>query len=84
MAEPLPMDRFRANIVVAGAAPWAEDAWGGLRVGELEFSSVKPCGRCKARGGRGASGSPAAHAGEAVRCFCPSTLPGPWFGTTKV
>ncbi|KAK9839485.1 hypothetical protein WJX81_004998 [Elliptochloris bilobata] len=41
---PLPMDRFRANIVVAGGEPWAEDEWAGLRIGSLEFSSVKPCG----------------------------------------
>ena len=45
---PLPMDRFRANIVVAGGEPWAEDEWAGLRIGGLEFGSVKPCGRCKA------------------------------------
>lgn len=45
---PLPMNRFRANIVVAGGEPWAEDEWAGLRIGGLEFASVKPCGRCKA------------------------------------
>lgn len=44
---PLPMDRFRANIVVAGDQPWAEDDWAGLKIGGLEFDSVKPCGRCK-------------------------------------
>lgn len=41
------MDRFRANIVVAGDQPWAEDDWAGLKIGGLEFNSVKPCGRCK-------------------------------------
>ena len=41
------MDRFRANIVVAGDQPWAEDDWAGLKIGGLEFDSVKPCGRCK-------------------------------------
>ena len=25
---PLPMNRFRPNLVVAGAAPYAEDTWG--------------------------------------------------------
>ena len=45
---PLRMDRFRANIVMAGGEPWAEDEWAGLRIGGLEFDSVKPCGRCKA------------------------------------
>ena len=50
---PLRMDRFRANIVVAGGEPWAEDEWAGLRIGSLEFASVKPCGRCKASGAPG-------------------------------
>jgi len=43
---PLPMNRFRPNLVVAGAAPWAEDEWTGLRVGEARFRGVRPCGRC--------------------------------------
>ena len=41
------MNRFRPNIVVRGEAPFAEDGWGGLRVGGLELSLQKPCGRCK-------------------------------------
>jgi uncharacterized protein len=43
---PLPMDRFRPNLVVAGSAPWAEDAWRRLRIGEVVFRVAKPCGRC--------------------------------------
>ena len=43
---PLPMNRFRPNLVVAGTAPWAEDDWSRLRVGEVEFRVAKPCGRC--------------------------------------
>lgn len=43
---PLPMDRFRPNLVVAGTAPWAEDGWRRIRVGEVVFRVVKPCGRC--------------------------------------
>lgn len=43
---PVPMNRFRPNIVVRGCAPYAEDDWRRIRVGELEFDVVKPCSRC--------------------------------------
>lgn len=38
--------RFRPNIVVAGNAPYAEDAWRRLRIGAIEFDVAKPCSRC--------------------------------------
>lgn len=44
--EPLPMERFRPNVVVDGTEPWAEDTWTRIRIGELTFRVVKPCGRC--------------------------------------
>jgi uncharacterized protein YcbX len=47
LAAPLPMDRFRPNIVVDGAAAYAEDGWRRLRVGEALLSPVHPCGRCE-------------------------------------
>jgi len=43
---PLPMDRFRPNVVVSGADAWAEDTWRRLRMGEVTLRAVKPCGRC--------------------------------------
>ncbi|MFI8461404.1 MOSC domain-containing protein [Kitasatospora sp. NPDC085464] len=43
---PLPMERFRPNVVVTGSAPWAEDGWRRIRIGGLTFKVVKPCGRC--------------------------------------
>jgi uncharacterized protein len=46
MATPLPMHRFRPNIVVAGATPYAEDHWHTLKIGFVSFSNVKPCVRC--------------------------------------
>lgn len=46
LAEPLPMNRFRPNIVVAGTGPYAEDGWGRVRIGDLEFRAVKACARC--------------------------------------
>ena len=44
---PLPMNRFRPNIVLAGSAPYAEDAWRDVRIGEAALRGAKPCGRCE-------------------------------------
>lgn len=46
LEEPLPMDRFRPNIVVRGCAPHAEDGWSRIEIGGLGFRVVKPCARC--------------------------------------
>jgi uncharacterized protein YcbX len=43
---PLPMNRFRPNVVIDGTAPWAEDDWRRLRIGDVLFRAAKPCGRC--------------------------------------
>lgn len=47
-ALPVPsrMDRFRPNLVVEGARPWAEDGWRRLRAGGVELDLPKPCARC--------------------------------------
>jgi uncharacterized protein YcbX len=43
---PVPMNRFRPNIVISGCEPHAEDAWNRVRIGEVNFDVVKPCARC--------------------------------------
>jgi uncharacterized protein YcbX len=43
---PLPMNRFRPNVVVAGTAAWAEDDWSRIAIGEVTFRIAKLCGRC--------------------------------------
>ena len=43
---PVPMNRFRPNLVIEGADPFAEDHWTHIRVGDLPFRVVKPCARC--------------------------------------
>lgn len=45
-AGPVTMTRFRPNLVVGGAAPWAEDGWTALRIGGARFRVVKACSRC--------------------------------------
>jgi uncharacterized protein len=44
--EPLPMNRFRPNLVVRGCGPYAEDGWGEVRVGDVVFRVAEPCRRC--------------------------------------
>jgi uncharacterized protein YcbX len=46
MAAPIGMTRFRPNLVIAGSAPFAEDRWRRLRIGEVTVELVKPCARC--------------------------------------
>ncbi|WP_310526126.1 MOSC domain-containing protein, partial [Nocardioides sp.] len=43
---PLPMQRFRPNLVVDGEAPFAEDDWTGVTIGEVRFRVAKPTDRC--------------------------------------
>jgi uncharacterized protein YcbX len=44
---PVPMNRFRPNIVVNGCDAFAEDGWNRIRVGDVELAVAKPCARCE-------------------------------------
>jgi uncharacterized protein YcbX len=46
LAEPLPMNRFRPNVVIRGAGAYAEDGWAEVRVGQVTCHAVKACARC--------------------------------------
>ncbi len=47
LATPLPMNRFRPNLVISGSGePFAEDRYQTIRIGEVIFHLVKPCSRC--------------------------------------
>ncbi len=46
LAEPLPMNRFRPNIVVSDCRAFAEDYWEKISIGDVKFDVVKPCARC--------------------------------------
>jgi uncharacterized protein YcbX len=43
---PLPMNRFRPNIVLEGAGPFAEDGWTRVRIGPVELDMAGRCARC--------------------------------------
>ncbi|MEM1401991.1 MAG: MOSC N-terminal beta barrel domain-containing protein [Pseudomonadota bacterium] len=43
---PVPMNRFRPNLVIAGAPAHAEDEWQEIAIGEARVRLVKPCSRC--------------------------------------
>jgi uncharacterized protein YcbX len=44
---PVPMDRFRPNIVLSDAPAFAEDGWLRLRIGDAVLEAVHACGRCE-------------------------------------
>ncbi|MBB6125156.1 MOSC domain-containing protein [Sphingobium subterraneum] len=47
LSHPIPMERFRPNIVVRGTTgTWAEQGWRRIRIGEVILRLVKPCVRC--------------------------------------
>lgn len=46
LSMPVPMERFRPNLVIAGGAAFQEDAWRAVRIGSVRFHLVKPCARC--------------------------------------
>lgn len=43
---PVPMNRFRPNVVISGCGPFAEDSWAQVTIAGIRFDVVKPCARC--------------------------------------
>ncbi len=46
LQEPLPMNRFRPNLVFTGGQAFEEDSWSDFQIGTTTFRGVKPCARC--------------------------------------
>jgi len=45
-SDPIPITRFRPNLVVTACDAFAEDTWQTVQIGNLMFDIVKPCARC--------------------------------------
>lgn len=46
LAQPVSIDRFRANIIFTGGQPFEADKWKSFKIGKQLFRGVKPCRRC--------------------------------------
>jgi uncharacterized protein YcbX len=46
LALPLPMNRFRPNLVFSGGTPYQEDTFKDFKIGTVAFRGLKPCARC--------------------------------------
>ena len=46
MKSPVPMSRFRPNLVVEGGAAFSELSWSRIQIGQCEFVTGGPCVRC--------------------------------------
>jgi uncharacterized protein YcbX len=46
LSQPVPMNRFRPNIVFTGGEPYEEDQWKRFTIGGNKYAGVKTCGRC--------------------------------------
>ena len=43
---PVPMERFRPNVVIEGPPAWDEDKWAAVQIGAMRLEVAKPCARC--------------------------------------
>lgn len=46
LKDPVPMNRFRPNLVFTGGKPFEEDGWHAFTIGDTPFWAEKPCARC--------------------------------------
>ena len=43
---PIPLNRFRANVILRGVDAYAEDTFDSITIGNVKLRSTKRCGRC--------------------------------------
>jgi uncharacterized protein YcbX len=85
LPQPMPMERFRPNIVLEGLPAWAEDRIAALTVGPVTLRLVKPCLRCSIPTVDHLTGEPAFNVLSVLRTFRFShALHGVMFGENAV
>jgi uncharacterized protein YcbX len=85
LPQPIPMERFRPNIVLTGLHPWAEDRIERLDIGSVTLRLVKPCTRCTIPSIDQQSGTPSTDPTPALKKFRFSkALLGVMFGENAV
>ena len=85
MPAPVPMERFRPNLVLEGLPAWAEDHIATLTVGPVTLRLVKPCTRCTIPSVDQRSGERSTDPGPVLRQFrFDATLRGIMFGENAV
>lgn len=47
LADPVPMSRFRPNLVFTGGTAFEEEDWKAFQIGEAIFRGIRKCTRCK-------------------------------------
>ncbi|CAA0832464.1 Molybdenum cofactor sulfurase family protein [Striga hermonthica] len=47
LSEPVPVNRFRPNLLIDGCEPFSEDLWNEVEINGLTFSAGELCWRCK-------------------------------------
>jgi uncharacterized protein YcbX len=46
LAAPVPMNRFRPNLIFSGGPAYDDDSWADFTIGETPFRAIRGCGRC--------------------------------------
>jgi len=85
MPEPVPMERFRPNIVLEGLEPFEEDRISALHFGTVTLRLVKPCTRCVITSTDQLTGEPSTNPLPILRAFrFDKALMGVTFGENAV
>ena len=85
LPQPMPMERFRPNVVLEGLPAWAEDRIAAITTGAVTLRLVKPCLRCSIPTFDHVTGEPAFNVLPVLKSFRFSpALHGVMFGENAV
>ncbi|MBX5461334.1 MAG: MOSC N-terminal beta barrel domain-containing protein [Steroidobacteraceae bacterium] len=85
MPDPVPLERFRPNVVLEGLEPFAEDRIDAIHIGPVTLRLVKPCTRCVITATDQRTGEPSTNPLPVLRQFrFDRTLKGVKFGENAI